>query len=30
MNVLVNNALPLTRGLDTCTYEEFNTALRVA
>ena len=29
VNVLVNNALPLTRGLDTCTYEEFNQALRV-
>ena len=29
INVLVNNALPLTRGLDTCTYEEFNAALRV-
>ena len=29
VNVLVNNALPLTRGLDTCTYEEFNDALRV-
>ena len=29
VNVLVNNALPLTRGLDTCTYEEFNAALRV-
>lgn len=26
VNVLVNNALPLTRGLDTCTYEEFNQA----
>lgn len=29
VNVLVNNALPLTRGLDTCTYEEFNQTLRV-
>ena len=29
VNVLVNNALPLTRGLDACTYEEFNYALRV-
>ena len=29
VNVLVNNALPLTRGLDACTYEEFNAALRV-
>ena len=28
VNVLVNNALPLTRGLDACTYEEFNAALR--
>ena len=29
VDYLVNNALPLTRGLDACTYEEFNAALRV-
>ena len=29
VDFLVNNALPLMKGLDTCTYEEFNYALRV-
>lgn len=29
VDVLVNNAKPLTKGLDSCTYEEFNYALRV-
>lgn len=29
VDYLVNNALPLMKGLDTCTYEEFNYALRV-
>ena len=29
VDVLVNNAKPLTKGLDTCTYEAFNYALRV-
>lgn len=29
VDVLVNNAKPLKKGLDTCTYEEFNNALRV-
>ncbi|MDO4623595.1 MAG: SDR family oxidoreductase, partial [Eubacteriales bacterium] len=29
VDVLVNNALPLKKGLDTCTFEEFNYALRV-
>ena len=29
MDYLINNALPLMKGLDTCTYEEFNYALRV-
>ena len=29
VDVLVNNAKPLTRGLDSCTYEEFNYAMRV-
>ena len=29
MDYLVNNALPLMKGLDSCTYEEFNYALRV-
>lgn len=26
---LINNALPLMKGIDTCSYEEFNYALRV-
>lgn len=29
VDFLVNNALPLMKGIDTCTYEEFNYALRV-
>ena len=29
VDYLVNNALPLMKGLDDCTYEEFNYALRV-
>ena len=29
VDFLINNALPLMKGLDTCTYEEFNYALRV-
>ena len=29
VDYLTNNALPLMKGLDTCTYEEFNYALRV-
>ena len=29
VDFLVNNALPLMNGIDTCTYEEFNYALRV-
>ena len=30
VDYLVNNALPRMRGIDTCTYEEFNYALRVS
>ena len=29
VDYLINNALPLMKGLDTCTYEEFDYALRV-
>ena len=29
VHFLINNALPLMKGLDECTYEEFNYALRV-
>ena len=29
IDVLVNNALPIMRGIDTCTYEEFQYALAV-
>ena len=29
VDFLVNNALPLMKGIDTCTYEKFNYALRV-
>lgn len=29
VDYLINNALPLMKGLDECTYEEFNYALRV-
>ena len=29
VDYLINNALPLMRGIDACTYEEFNYALRV-
>lgn len=29
VDVLVNNALPLMKGIDKCTYEQFNYALRV-
>ena len=29
VDYLINNALPLMKGLDRCTYEEFNYALRV-
>ena len=29
VDYLINNALPIMRGIDTCTFEEFNYALRV-
>ena len=29
IDYLINNALPLMKGINTCTYEEFNYALRV-
>lgn len=29
IDYLINNALPLSKGLDSCTYDEFNYALRV-
>ena len=29
VDILVNNALPLMKGIETCSYEEFNYALRV-
>ena len=29
VDFLINNALPLMKGIDNCTYEEFNYALRV-
>ena len=29
VDYLINNAIPLTKGIDTCTYDEFNYALRV-
>ena len=29
VDYLINNALPLMKGIDTCTYDEFNYALRV-
>ena len=29
LDYLINNALPLMKGIDTCSYEEFNYALRV-
>lgn len=29
VDYLINNALPLFKGIDTCSYEEFNNALRV-
>ena len=29
VDYLINNALPLMKGIDTCTYEEFNYALQV-
>ncbi len=29
VDVLVNNALPLMKGIDECTYEQFNYALRI-
>lgn len=29
VDYLINNALPLSKGLDSCSYEEFNYALRV-
>ena len=29
VDYLINNALPLMKGIDECTYEEFNYALRV-
>ena len=29
IDYLINNALPLMKGIDSCTYEEFNYALRV-
>ena len=29
VDYLINNALPLSKGLDRCTYDEFNYALRV-
>ena len=28
-DILINNALPLMKGIDTCSYNEFNYALRV-
>ncbi len=29
VDYLINNAMPLFKGIDTCTYDEFNDALRV-
>ena len=29
VDYLINNALPLMKGIDTCSYDEFNYALRV-
>ena len=29
VDFLINNALPIMKGIDSCTYEEFNYALRV-
>lgn len=29
VNFLINNALPITKGIDECSYEEFNYALKV-
>lgn len=29
VDYLINNALPLSKGIDTCSYEDFNYALRV-
>lgn len=29
VDCLINNAIPLSKGLDSCTYDEFNYALRV-
>ena len=29
VDYLINNALPLMKGIDECSYEEFNYALRV-
>lgn len=29
LDCLINNALPISRGIDECTYDEFNYALRV-
>ena len=29
VDVLINNALPVTRGIDSCTYEEFSYAMAV-
>lgn len=29
VDCLINNALPITKGIDACTFEEFNYALRV-
>ena len=29
LDILINNALPLMKGIDTCSYNEFNYALRV-
>ena len=29
VDIIVNNALPLTRGIEECTYEEFQYALSV-
>ena len=29
VDILVNNALPIMRGIDTCSYEEFQYALNV-
>ena len=29
VDYLINNALPLMKGIDSCSYEEFNYALRV-